>query len=225
MSNDYKRLKEELDGTDLDSILPGFDREASWKELSPRLKKTQNKTFAWRYAAALVAIIIVALMVRIQMNKPNVNEQVAKTVPVATMPAAVDTHTAATQTKVEPIPEPITVVAAKKATTHKTAPVQKMVQPDSQPLPVEEHIANTQPDPVQPEVTDNVEQTVATVKPVIKRPKAIHLLDIDNENRQAVIQNRKELQGLSQRIVNLIPGRQYSNTDNDRKPSSLFRAN
>ncbi|MCD6064914.1 MAG: hypothetical protein K0R82_2825, partial [Flavipsychrobacter sp.] len=71
----------------------------------------------------------------------------------------------------------------------------------------------------------NVEQPVITqTKPIIKRPKAVHLLDIDNENRQAVIQNPRELQGgLPQRIVNLIPGRPYSNTENDRKPTSLFK--
>lgn len=226
MSNEYKRLKEELDSVDLDNILPGFDREASWKELSPRLKKTQNRTFAWRYAAALVAIIIAAVLVRMQMNKPNVEEQVVTTAPaVTTTPAIVDTKVTETQPRVEPLTEAEPPLVARKSFTRKSAPAHQTAHPQSQPLPVEEHIANTQPEPVQPEMTENIEQPVATAKPAFKRPKAIHLLDIDNENRQAVIQDRNELQSVTQRIVNLIPGRQFSNIDNERKPASLIKVN
>jgi hypothetical protein len=224
MSNEYKRLKEELEGADLDSLLPGFDREASWKELSPRFQKAQKKTYWLGYAATLALIIVIAWTVRMQLNKQDKTQNVATVAP--TQPAAGDTAPAITQ------PAPIVTTTPEKniALQHPAKPKRKpavktIKQPEKIQL-AEGLIANN---PQQKAETvqepGNVEQPVITqTKPIIKRPKAVHLLDIDNENRQAVIQNPRELQGgLPQRIVNLIPGRPYSNTENDRKPTSLFK--
>lgn len=223
MGNEYKRLNEELEGADLDSLLPGFDREASWNELSPRLKKVQKKRTYWLgYAAALAVILVVAWTIRMQLNKTEVTENVAKVTPAQPAP---ETEAVTGKPAVVAPVSPKENIAPQPAIARKTKP--QTTKRIEEAKPTEELIANNpqQPAETTEEPKQIVEPVITQTPPVIKRPKAVHLLDIDNENRAAAIQNHRELQGLPQRIVNLIPGRPYSNIESDRKPSSLFSTN
>lgn len=226
MNNGYHKLRDELEHTELDSIVPGFDRNAAWRELSPRLKK--DKSIHWlRYAAALVVLLIIGFIVKMQMGTENstgtditVVEQAPKQVaaPAVTKPAPTT----------QPPPTPHNTIARHKKKAHKkvTRPLQPV---DNNPDEIQEHIAQETPAPTEHvAMTDTVEEPVLATqaKPLIKRRKAIHLLDIDNENRQAAMQNRNELQGIPHRIAQWMPGmRQPLNDGNEHNLSSLFKAN
>lgn len=223
MDNEYNKLRNELENADIDSILPGFDQQAAWQELSPRLKK--NKSVYWlRYAAALAIILIVAFVVRMQMDseiptKDNVTSTIQTQLPETTLPV----------TKSPGIPQPVTsgtTLAMRRQKTQKEGIT--VVQPYINTPEVTGEIAKENKTIVEDLVTaDTITASVVAtqVKPVIKRPKAVHLLDIDNENRQAVIQNRNELQTLPLYFAFLIPANQYAGSESDRKPSSLFKSN
>lgn len=226
MDNEYNKLRKQMDDADIESILPGFNKETAWQELSPRLKKGRN-TYWLRYAAAVVVVLTIALLVKIQMDKAEPTETSISVIKPVPAPAIVP---------------PISLPAALPETTspEKKPATVKLVLPEGRITPAKQATGS---DPIaltqeivreETAMADNIAKpdtagtpvVASKVKPVIKRPRAVHLLDIDNENRQAAIQNRNELQTLPQRFVFLIPiGNQHNGNESDRKPSSLFKSN
>jgi hypothetical protein len=132
-----------------------------------------------------------------------------------------------------------TTVTPELITPNTTKTVQKQKTQKERRTTIQEPVNNNIPEITEEIIQENkvaVENIVAAdtmkepvvatqVKPIIKRPKAVHLLDIDNENRQAAIHNRNELQSVPQRFVFLIPSHQYGGGESDRKPSSLLKIN
>lgn len=212
MENDFKKLRDKIDDAFTDDIIPGFDKEAAWNELSPRIKKKRAISVKWwAYAAAIIAIMIGlgGWLATIQTTDDAPLQVTTKPAPVIkedVMPAPVHK---------EPVASPEAVVLNKAGT-----PIRKKT-PAKQPT-VENVIAGEEVKDEAVIVKDTLPVVIAKEAPeeeIIpsslpkRRIRALHLLDIDNEDREIVINEAGELQTIQQRISFFAIPRQASEND------------
>ena len=183
MAKDFEKLvNEKMEAATLKDVMPDFDKEAMWNELDNRLPQPIKKKILplwWTHAAAVAAgILLGVVLIRSLSGDGN---------------SGIKENTVTTVIKQDAAP----VVVVKRDTVfipvQPAVPVKevivrkKQVMPHQQ-LPVQEHAAvETQEiEQLLPETAKNTEQQpVAQIKP--RKKKAVHLLDIDNENRQTAL--------------------------------------
>lgn len=216
MANGFDKWKAQLDDSSLDEVLPGFDTNAAWKELSPRLKKKEKNPFRlWAYAATLVGIFFGGLLLKTGLEKDSVtNNIVTVSIPAATTAPAI----------------PQTTIITKTDTIIKTVVVSNPPKPqrgnvakekvNNEPVIVKQEPAQTNIEPFTKH-ENKTEQVIAKATPK-RRIKAVHLLDINEEDRQIVIQDGGKSQSLQERIGYYLssPGR-ITDVGNDKSPSGL----
>lgn len=189
MATDFEQhFKETLDAGGINNAAPQFDKEAEWNELKSRLiHRPKRKLWpVWSHAAALLAGIIVCWFLMRQWGGSTKAEQSIVVMPTTTVhpenkPDAANTAPHAVIGQPTPIPaaqvaRPATVtakfiVAKANKDTATVAAVNQAMQDQITAKP-----ALPQPMPL---------ASAPVKKP---RPVAIHVLDIENEDRQFMIQ-------------------------------------
>lgn len=184
MAEDFEKLmSEKMEGASLKEVMPEFDKEAVWNELDNRLAAPAGRKVLplwWTHAAAVAAGILLGVVLIRSLygdGGSGVEENTVTTVIKQDAAPAVVVKRDTVFIPVQPAMVPVKEVIVRK----------KQAMPHEQ-LPVQEHVAvETSKEPTQPPATEKAieQQPVATVKP--KKIKAVHLLDIDNENRQTAL--------------------------------------
>lgn len=220
MDKDFeKRLKEKMDNTSLKDIMPSFDSEATWAEIDDRMsaKKKRIVPVWFNYAAAVaVGLLLGGGLVKMWWKDTKVitspTEVIVKKVPTTMKP--IDTMTnkvdvqistkspATTQPRSVTPNQHIAKTKAEKVETTKK-PIEQITTVDTQEVLVQAPEHNDKPISPTPEVKENV--VVKTTTSPIKK-KAVHLLDIENEDRGTVLNNEQPAQSTQfSRMVKQVP--------------------
>lgn len=184
MSNDFEKLmNEKMDNASLNDVMPDFDKAATWNELESRIptKKTKPLFAWWTHAAAIVAgIVLGGFALQILFNQDKNNAAPATVVQVEKQPAEVivktDTVFITKEVMTEPVVQPIRKASTPQPKVEEVIVQEEAKQPleTKKPLPV-----------IEEEIIPETKEVIAKAKKV----KPIHLLDIDNENRQDALYN------------------------------------
>ena len=221
MASDFeKMMNEKMDNASLKDVLPDFDKAATWSELENRLPEKKSKPlFAWwTHAAAVVAgILLGGFALQTIFNHDTNTEPIIQVAQEkqTTVPAEVIVKTDTVFITKEVMPaEPI------------AKPVHKAVTPQPQPKEViakEETKKPVKTEKALPVVEDIIapkqEEVVAQAKP--KKVKPIHLLDIDNEDRQDALYNNDPEDWKRSGFTMRISSKRLPNNNNQREPSLL----
>lgn len=216
-----KMMNEKMDSASVHDVLPKFDKDATWDELSGMLpeKKKRILPLWWTHAAAVVAGLLVGGMLwHFALDKEEAQVIVAKTPEASSAVPDVIIKKDTVFIQVEP-QKAVAKTTMKKAPA--PAPLQQTKQPNTQNTihePIEEVIVTTtpeQPQPTLPEVQPEVKYAAKKIKPV-------HLLDIQNENREtALYHNDPEAVRRSQFVLQITSERLPDN--NSQQEPSLLR--
>lgn len=219
MDKDFeKRLKDKMDNTSLKDIMPSFDSEATWAEIDDRMsaKKKRIVPVWFNYAAAVaVGLLLGGGLVKMWWSDTKVitspTEVIVKKVPTTMTP--IDTMTnkvevqistkspATTQPRSVTPNQHIAKTKADKAETTKTA-IEQITTVDTQEVLVQAPERNDKPITPTPEVKEKV--VVKTTTSPIKK-KTVHLLDIENEDRQAALNDVSAPSATRVRMVMQVP--------------------
>lgn len=188
MSSDFERMmNEKMDNASVKDVLPGFDKDAAWAELEPRIAQKKQKPLLawWTHAAAIVAgIIIGGFTLQLLLNTNNEGAVPAEVVQVQEQqyvaPVVVPADTVYIVKEVEvPAKNNVQPAPQLKSQPKYTQPKPAVATEAIAQQPAEQAIELT-PAPVEKK-QQQPEQAIAQAKP--KKVKPIHLLDIDNEDR------------------------------------------
>lgn len=183
MSSDFdKMMNEKMEQAKLDELMPGFNRGAEWEQLEQRIpekKKTRLLPVWWTHVAAVVAGILIGSSLLLLNNKKDV-----------TQPTVTVQHKQPVQ-QPEMIKQTDTVYLTKEVIIEKPvpAPVKRPIvqQPTLQPQPKTETII-VQEKPIEnpaPQLPEAPTKGVKTSKEI----KVVHLLDVENEDRESALNN------------------------------------
>lgn len=178
-----KRLRGIMDRSSLEELMPGFDKDAVWADITGRTQLPAKKAFNWRWVTHMGALAAGVLLAWVFLFRGSAPEgQTLKN--AHHMRASIKRAMNKTST-----PDTATVLAATKEQPGKQ---QKLRQSTKLLLP-EPVIAR----PFAPEAPQQPDRaTVATVPAPVKKPiRAVHLLDVNNEDRDIVLQPMPEQQG------------------------------
>lgn len=219
MDKDFeKRLKEKMDNTSLKDIMPSFDSEATWADIDDRMsaKKKRIVPVWFNYAAAVaVGLLLGGGLVKMWWKDTKVitspAEIIVKKVPTTMTP--IDTMTnkvdvqistkspATTQPRSVTPNQHIAKTKTDKAETTKT-PIEQITTVDTQEVLVQAPERNDKPITPTPEVKENAVVKTTTI-PIKK--KTVHLLDIENEDRQAALNDVSAPSATRVRMVMQVP--------------------
>lgn len=206
MGDEYKKLKDRMDNASLDEVMPGFDHMQTWSELEQRIPKKKRMPLAswWSHAAALIAGLLIG---GVLLNALRGKETVVQEVPVANSKVKSQNSkdgmpVLAEQQEIAPtvIKETDTLYIVKELLVgnskvkyqkskiqtphHKSQITNSQFQ--SEPVIVQKPEPEKQEQPVIHDTPAQSQMVVVTQqKPA--RVKPIHLLDIENEDRQTAL--------------------------------------
>lgn len=213
-----KMMNEKMDNASVHDVLPGFDKEATWDELSAMLPEKKKRVLPlwWTHAAAVVAgLLIGGMLWHFAIDKEDTQVIVAKNPETTSAVTDVIIKRDTVFIRVQP-----QEVVAKTTNKKTAAPSQQIKRPNlknNQPQPREEVIVTTTPE--QPQTTQPAIQP--EVKYAAKKAKPVHLLDIQNENREtALFHNDPEAARRSQFVLQITTDRLPDN-NNQQEPSLL----
>lgn len=203
-----KKLNERFDDASLEELMPEFNVNREWNRVAEKLdKKKKLIPVIWlRYAAVLAVGLLVSWLL---MKQWMGNENKIQIEP-AVVHQQIDTAAKAMQ-PVEPVMKEETVAVSKKGVAPRGQ--EKKPRPE-QPI---EKAPEMIPEPAQQEpqlaVEEPAQPTVPKQEPVIatktkRSVQAVHLLDINNEDKQIMIKGGdKQLQYKDPIARLLSPGR------------------
>lgn len=181
MSAEMERiLREKIDNASAGDVMPDFDKEKEWEELSGRLPG--NKKRIWLPVIRYAAVLLVGILAGgVAMQLWWMSDKKAGVVDIAHLaPPPVATETVKTDTVYIPVEK--TVVATSK-NTRRIRTVAINAEPESAiHQPAKEY--------QQPAEIIKQEEQVPPIASVNKRPKQVkpvHLLDTDNEDRSSAL--------------------------------------
>lgn len=228
MGNDFeKMMNEKMEGASLEELMPDFDKQATWEELEQRIPGEEKKTkpvFAWwTHAATLAAGLIIGGIIIKSLTVTNPTQQ---TQPVATTTEQITTGEPEIIVKTDTVFITKEVPAAPVET-----PVQKAITPKPTQPKQETFIAQEET----PKQKENKEQTIQPIiQEEIKKPqqavavaskqkqvKPIHLLDIDNEDRQDALYNNDPSAAKRSGFALHISTKRLPDNNNKQQPSIL----
>lgn len=217
-----KYLKEKMDDALLEELMPDFDKEREWDMLAQKLHPKKKMFFVpvWARAAAVLLLVASGWLLLYNRDNAEVINGTAVTItkltadkkalqPVGIIPAKDKScTTTAVASNAVSIPEykhskrqPVSIVPL-----HDSA-LQIVLQADARPIP-------TPTDSMPNIAAPNLPPTqVAVKKP---RPQAIHILDVDNEDRKFMINEEYKGNpiGIIARLQNmLVPNETVAATD------------
>lgn len=208
MEREFENLENQLDNANLNDIMPSFDKDAGWAGLQEKLDDAEKKRIIpiwFRYAAVVVGLLLGGLLIKQLVGGNNLTPQVAVHQNNATtLPQAIivnqpkehlATHTEQKQSAA------VAIVKEKR----KIAPIIKEVE-------IEQKENNKVITELQEELTPKnvVEKMVAKQKEIVVeeqvllRRKVVHLLDIDNEDREVVLSNPASSSSSFQHIMKQV---------------------
>lgn len=206
MDKDFeKRLKEKMDSASLQDIMPGFDKEATWAEIDERMSERKKRVLPlwFNYAAAVaVGLLLGGGLVKMWWKDTVVVTQLAQVIvkktpttiqPVDTMTNKVDVQIA--------VPQSVPV----HTNTNNIAKTKPQTKPAVDTQAPSLHTPKTDDIPTTP--TPDVQQDVVaqtTTQPIKKR-KTVHLLDIENEDRQTALNDVSAQSATRVRMVMQVP--------------------
>ncbi len=185
MGTDFeKMMNDKMENASLHDVLPGFDKDQAWDELSEKLpakKKRRVVPVWWTHAAAVVAGVLIG-SVAITTILNNDDKQAEQQVTIANKPVApqviVKTDTVYVTKEVEvPVVQPVAAPLQ---------PVQKQQVVVAQQKEVAQPVKKKDQAPAIVTETLTEEKTVIAKAPV-KKVKPVHLLDIENEDRNTAL--------------------------------------
>lgn len=208
MEREFEKLERNLDNADINDIMPSFDKQREWNDLQERLDQSNKKMILplwFRYAAAvLVAVLLGGVVANKWMT--NKEEIVAQENQIPT-PKTITINKPqeppiANEKKTTPLKE---VVTAQKVDSKKNLPA---VEKHEQPTVRKEAIAKAQKPIVAPqpkvEAPIEYEKEIVTTVPSPLKKKVIHLLDIDNEDREVVLSDPKSASSTFQLMMKQV---------------------
>jgi hypothetical protein len=217
MENDFEQLwNDKLEGAPLKDLVPGFDREAEWNKLSEKLRPSRKRPvwLVWSHAAAIILGILITwfLMKESGGNKQEPNLQVVNApapvkpedstlglpLPYPAQKPDIKNATALQNPAMQNINNPKNIIVGKTQKIKKTQQdILKEAQhntPDNNEVAKQNNTKEINPAPL-PDSNDNKTQhpphPIAIVKKT--RQQAIHLLDIDNEDRKYMFNESPEI--------------------------------
>lgn len=206
-----KMMNEKFDNASEKEVIPFFDKEATWEELSARItvEKKRPAFVWWTYAAAVLAGILIGSVAIRLWFQPATPEPIVKTLPAPAPEVKIVTDTVYVPVPPIVIPQP---VAKKKADKPIQKPkmviAQKIQEPE--PVPVKKH---------EPTETVIEEQPVAAAP---KKVKPVHLLDIANENRSSALYHYDPAEKQRQGFVLQISTKRLPENKSPKQQSSIL---
>jgi hypothetical protein len=213
MAEDFENLlRDKMEQASLKELMPSFDVEEEWAGLQDRLQPSKRRSLipVWAYAAAIILAIISGWpLLKNMMDNPQNEENKTATVSPKTKQPAVLQPMPVVTTKDSVKPQ---VAIAKANSGKRTTPnIQKRVYN----VPADTTIVLVQqiPTTTQPAMQDSPQsikheplQTVVAVKVNKQRPVALHVLDVENEDRDFMINKeyKGNPSGIIARIQNLL---------------------
>ncbi|MEZ5017862.1 MAG: hypothetical protein R2800_12465 [Flavipsychrobacter sp.] len=207
MKREFEKLGKRLDSADLNDIMPSFDKQAEWSDLQERLQAADKKRVIpiwFRYAAAVVAgLLLGGVSVNQWLSNGGVTAPIAveQTAPTTQPTIIINQPSVPSYNTIE---NAQTVEEAVATVERKEKPIVKEHQVKEAP---KEIIATTKneekikpaPTTIAPKQIEQQEEVVAEIKSPLKR-KAVHLLDIDNEDRQIVLSDPESASSTFQQL-------------------------
>ncbi|HEY9176428.1 MAG TPA: hypothetical protein VIN07_01995 [Flavipsychrobacter sp.] len=181
MSAEMERiLREKMENASAGDVMPGFDKEREWEELSGRLPGNQKRVWlpVIRYAAVLLVGILAGGMAMQQWWMSDKEADVTDVAHVAPQPVAKEII----KTDTVYVPVEKTIVSAHK-NTRRTSNVTVNAKPEK---PIDHPAKEYQP-PAEIINPQEQVQPIASVNTKPKQVKPVHLLDTDNEDRSSAL--------------------------------------
>lgn len=227
MSEDFdKILNDKLDDASLNEIMPEFDKDAEWDNLSERLPGKKRRILplvGWTHAAALVAGLLIGGLFFLSRDGEQViveNEPTAEkqNIPDVNINAPVDTVY-------------ITKTEVVKKSTQNIKPVIRASNRSYPPMKTQPEIITPAPEEQKPVIVQYKDTTVTASQPVAiaqtqktkEKITVVHILDIDNEDRQSALNNYDPSQKQRTTFVLQISPKRLPEGSTD-KPTSLMNS-
>lgn len=184
MSTDFeKMMNDKMEQASINDVLPGFNKEQTWDELSQRVHKKKKKVIPlfWTHAAAVaVGLLIGSFTFNMFFNNRNNNTTVI-------------TRGNEIQQKVIVRTDTVFITKEIKAPIESTIPNHPINKNNYKPIP-QTVIAKQDTEPQIKEVEHAPQQIIEdteSVKEAIalkaKKIKPVHLLDVENEDRNSAL--------------------------------------
>lgn len=178
MKQDFEDImRRKMEEGDVQDIHPGFDKDLAWLEIESRIPQKKRKIFAlgWSHAAALlVGVMVSSLVIMLTTNK----QDDVNTVVISHTDTLINTVTERDTITVQ---YPQQVIVKTPVQKPDTQMIQKPVSTSAPILqPVEKRIAKEEAE-IAPEP---IEATPVVAK---KKVTVVHLLDIENEDRNTAL--------------------------------------
>lgn len=177
MREGFENWKDKLEGEDAQDMVPGFDAQATWQKLQPRIAKKQPMKWQLFAAAMLVGLLIGAAVMRLWTDTTATSVTMVKN-PTQVIKETVAVHD--TVYAAAPVAQPQVHDVAIAKTVRKQLPKkeQQILTPTVQQP--QETVVAQQETPKQ-----KVEETIAAApKP---KQRVLHLMDIENEDTKMVL--------------------------------------
>ncbi|RYE24657.1 MAG: hypothetical protein EOP51_06665 [Sphingobacteriales bacterium] len=217
MQDAFDNWKNKLEDADAEALNVGFDKEAVWRGLQPKLQQRKKAT-VWAYAAALVgALLLGGILVRFLFAN---GEQtiVAKHVIIQQHPAPVKPQPISLENDVTENNKPNktkSVVIVKRSV--QKAPIKQEAQQPLLPAP-----GNTI------ETTDNLANNAGPLGTVVEDAvmpvpivRVVHLLDIHNEDKATIVRTTNPT-SVRPAVVQAFKDLYHPEKSNDNGPQSVI---
>jgi hypothetical protein len=211
MQDGFDIWKNKLEDADAESLSESFDKEVVWRELQRKLQKRSKPI--WMYAAAMLCGLLLG-GVLVHLFNENTKEQVIVKKTISrekiTTPAIIKGHDI--QPTNEALVKNVPVVIVR--TPHHTPLAKHEIQSSvTQPEIIKEPVDEVAVDNDRPSVT---EQYTIEAAPL----KVVHLLDIDNEDKAAIVRTANPVNA-KPALVKALNELYRPEIQNDRGPKSI----
>jgi outer membrane biosynthesis protein TonB len=179
MREGFEHWKDRLEDEDTQDMVPGFDAQATWKKLQPRIVKPQPVKWQLFAAAMLVGLLIGAAVMHLWTGNADTSVTVVKQA-TQVVKETVAVHDTVYTTPATP-PQAIAIVK-----TVRKPPTAEPKQKNSLPKPVvttpevKQSITIAQTEEPKPAE----EQVAAIPQP---KQRVVHLMDIENEDTKMAL--------------------------------------
>jgi|GEM_PF-5517267 hypothetical protein len=192
MREGFEHWKDRLEDEDAQDIVPGFDAQATWQKLQPRIAKKQPVKWQLFAAAMLVGLLIGAAVMRLWTGNATTSVTVVKN-PTQVVKETVAVHDTV-YTAAPSQPRVITVV--------KTTPTRRISKPAPQQIAPAPEVQQQETPIGQSTAPQHEETAVAMPKP---KPRVIHLMDVENEDKKMVLSSPAQPQHAA--VVSVLSSR------------------
>jgi hypothetical protein len=186
MEQDFEQqMRDKMDEASLKDLMPRFDKDEEWDQLSERLHPNRRRNIIpmmWSHAAAIVIGVTIGWILLKNTGKESAGANEVARVINTTTPQAAPTTAVTHDTVLRE------VVRIKEVPSHATGIARTAAPPiihDTVMIVAQSTVTSPVTADTFKPATVAASAAVATVKR--PRPRAVHLLDIDNEDKDLMI--------------------------------------